>query len=545
MSKNFTITSILCLFFSLSSFGQLAVKKGEMIVQFQKNLDVPSLFHSETSILGSKVRHLKCLLPELNIHCIAFEDDKTAPNDILKALRSDSKVIYAQFNHKVYPRNTEPNDPLYEDQWALEQIQAIDVWDFGTGGYTADGKEIVVAVLDGGFDIDHQDLQQSFWVNKNDVPNDGIDNDNNGYVDDYYGWNALEENDNHSYSAQGLNHGTSVMGIIGAKGNNNLGITGVNWDIKMMGISGLPFESEIIEGYGYVLKMRSLYNETDGKEGAFVVATNLSLGIPNARAENFPIWCSMYELLGEQGIVSVGATANSPVDIDENGDMPTSCESNYLITVTSSDVEDNKVLTTAFGKNTIDLSAPGLEIYTCKPNNTYDIFSGTSAAAPFVTGTIGLLYASPCQKLSAQACSIPLETANVVKALILDGVDKNDELKSLTLSGGRLNVRKSLSLVDSYCQPVDGSFNFYLKQNPITSSESLRFNYISSDQENLTRINIYNSMGQLIFEKDLSPSLFGEKEEAINLSSKLVPGTYFIMAIDSRFRMKTEVLVVH
>ena len=545
MLKNLTLTVLCCILFGVSLSAQNIHKRGELIVQFQKDFEVSTLFSDHFSKKYTHLSHKKCLQEQLNIHQLNFDEEKLNEQVLLDAIRKEPMVLSAQFNHRVTPRSTTPDDRLYDEQWALEQIEAPEVWDFTTGGYTLGGKEIVIAVLDGGYDLDHEDLSESIWINESETPNDGIDNDNNGYVDDYYGWNAENENDDHSKGIQAVDHGTAVMGIIGAKGDNGIGISGINWNVKMMPISGLPYEAEIIEGYSYVLNMRTLYNETNGQEGAFIVATNLSLGIANARAENHPIWCSMYELLGEQGIVSVGATANAPVDVDENGDMPTSCESIYLISVTSSDFEDKKSLTTAFGKRSIDMSAPGIEVLTTRPGDQYRTFGGTSAAAPMVTGAIGLLYSSPCQRLSAQACTIPLETANAVRAMILEGVDENSELEELTASGGRLNLLNSLALANEYCEPEVGSFELELAQNPISVNENIRFTYTSSDRKKRTIISLYSALGQEIFREELSPSLFGEREGVIDLGGRLSTGAYFLFALDGSGRKITKVLMVH
>ncbi len=544
-----TIKKTLFLFLTLTiGFclqAQNDYKDGELIIQFKKDFNVSNFSFLSNSLISAELKQETCLFEALNVHKFKFNPTSISHQAICEAIRAHEAVLTVQLNHSVYPREITPNDSLFSEQWALEKVNAPATWDFTTGGKMANGKEIVIAVLDGGYDLDHQDLRDNIWVNQQEIPNDGLDNDGNGYIDDHYGWNAELENDEHRNGNAGLNHGTSVLGIIGAKGDNGLGISGINWNIKMMCVSGLPYESEIIEGYAYVLKMRELYNESNGQEGAFVVATNLSLGIPNALAENHPIWCSMYELLGEQGILSIGATANAPVDIDANGDMPTSCSSNFLITVTSSDQEDNKSLTAAFGKKTIDVAAPGIQIYTTKPNNRYDDFAGTSAAAPLVCGSIGLLYSAPCNKLASQATQIPLETALIVKDFILDGVSKNDDLKEITKAEGRLDLARSLYLLNTYCEPSVGSFNFELSRNPISPEEDIRFKYISSDQENLTRLSLFNAFGQMIYTEDLSPSLFGEKYGKIELNGRLAIGTYFLLAIDGKGRKQTAVLFVH
>ena len=131
-----------------------------------------------------------------------------------------------------------------------------------------------MAIVDGGADLNHVDID--FFKNIHEIPNNGQDDDGNGYIDDYDGWNAYSNNGNIPSSS----HGTHVAGISAAIGNNGTGIAGVNWGVKVMPIAGSSSnESVVVNAYGYVLEMRSTYNETDGAFGAFVVATNSSFGV--------------------------------------------------------------------------------------------------------------------------------------------------------------------------------------------------------------------------------------------------------------------------
>ncbi|MBP8754784.1 MAG: S8 family serine peptidase, partial [Chitinophagales bacterium] len=215
-------------------------------------------------------------------------------------------------------RSTIPNDLSFPLQWnfyndgttggiADADIDADEAWDITTGGLTALGDSIVIAVIDDGFDINHLDL--NFWKNYNEIPSNGIDDDGNGYIDDFNGWNVLTETD----VLDEYLHGTHVSGIAGAKGNNGFGVTGVNWDVKIMAVSiGLAvYESNALEAYAYVFDQRKLYDETNGEKGAFVVVTNSSFGIDYQLPEDYPIWCAMYDSLGRLGILNAAATINS------------------------------------------------------------------------------------------------------------------------------------------------------------------------------------------------------------------------------------------
>ena len=194
-------------------------------------------------------------------------------------------------NHYIKLRSVIPNDSLFSQQYYLQNkgqngglvgldIKAVEAWNVTQGGVTPSGDTIVICVIDNGVDINHPDLKDNLWVNQAEVPNNNRDDDGNGYTDDYRGWNVDFKSDEVSY----INfHGTPVAGLIGATGNNKTGITGINWKVKLMvvtsQIANVLSESRAIEAYSYPLVMRKLYNESKGKKGAFVVATNTSSAV--------------------------------------------------------------------------------------------------------------------------------------------------------------------------------------------------------------------------------------------------------------------------
>lgn len=347
-------------------------------------------------------------------------------------------------------RNTVPNDPAYISQADMNLIGMPKAWDITTGGVSKRGDTIVVAILDDGFDISHPDLAPNIWLNKGEIPNDGIDNDDNGYVDDYKGLNTVTGKDDHPV----LQHGTQVSGVIGARGNNNKGVAGVNWKVKLMLISGADYESKIIEGYQYIIDMRKKYTETNGREGAFVVVTNLSGGIDNESAADHPMWCQMYDKLGEVGILSVAAGPNNPSNVDVVGDMPTTCSSDFLIAVTNVDLSDVLWESAGFGPVSIDLGAPGQGTFTLDLNNQYHGFSGTSASAPHVAGTVALIYSIPCDNFLNNIDSDPEGFALKIKDYILFTAKPNNSLRDVTLSGRRLQTDAAVKAAFTDCSNV-------------------------------------------------------------------------------------------
>ena len=215
-------------------------------------------------------------------------------------------------------------------------------------------------------------------------------------------------------------------------------------------------EADVLEGYGYILNQRISYNNSNGEKGAFVVATNSSWGIDEVFGAEFPLWCAVYDSLGAHGILNVGATTNREANVDEIGDLPTTCESEYLIAVTGSDRNDD-LGDFGFGPTHVDLAAPGFEIISPTGSNGYNQGTfglgqdGTSFATPLVTGAIGLIYSAPCYNFAARAKTDPAGTALEVRALILDNVKKFEEWADKIASSGRLDVGQSLKALMNNC----------------------------------------------------------------------------------------------
>lgn len=261
--------------------------------------------------------------------------------DELTLLVSNSDgVIAFQRDYYLENRSKEPNDPWFKTkQWDMKTIKGPEAWEITTGGVSPLGHQIVVGVIDNGFFVNNADLHANLYVNPGEIPDNGIDDDGNGYIDDVRGVNIGNGTGIHAEAS----HGTGVLGIIGAKGNNSYAIAGVNWNVKMLPVSNAVNRvSDLIKGYEYIKEFRRKFNKSGGLSGAFVVATNLSAGISKSWPSDQPIWCNMYDTLGKYGIVNVGATANQNVNVDVEGDLPSTCESEFLIVVTNTDQSDEK-----------------------------------------------------------------------------------------------------------------------------------------------------------------------------------------------------------
>ena len=470
----FVIIMILC---SAAFAQQKNYVDGELIIQLKKSASLQGFKDAFRSI---DLQNIRLLSKRMNIWLFTYNTDKVSSDDLLFLVRQNKDVNIVQFNHYVQSRSSGsiiqsfPDDPMFNQQWALNNtgqtggtpdadIDAPEAWDITTGGMTVTGDTIVVAIVDGGCDLNHQDL--NYWYNYAEIPNNGIDDDNNGYIDDYRGWNAYDNNGNIPSDF----HGTHVSGIAAAHGNNALGVSGVNWNTKVMPVAASSgTEAIVVAGYGYVLEMRARYNETNGAEGAFVVSTNSSFGIDYGQPEDYPIWCAMYDSMGVQGILSCAATANLNINIDIEGDIPTACPSPFLIAVTNTTNNDLRNSGAAYGLETIDLGAPGTSILSTIPGNTYGNLTGTSMATPHVAGAVALMFAGADSSLMATYKSDPAAGALLFKDYLLNTVDVIPALEGITVSGGRLNVYNAVLAVSQTTTPVElTSFNATPDKNEI------------------------------------------------------------------------------
>jgi len=439
-------------------YGQMSRVEGELLIQLNTGV-VPEQLAAEYGNLQAD----KLLSKPMNIYRFHFDESENA-NALLSDLRANPKVSLAQFNHHVTKRCDEINDPNYADQWHHDNTGQnggtedadIDIdlaWGLTTGGTTATGDTIVVCVIEGG-NLDHPDLQANAWRNNQEIPDNGIDDDGNGYVDDYLGWDVNSQNDQGSVLQGG--HGTNVMGMIGATGGNNLGVIGANWDVKIMSVSGenLGDESSVIAAYTYPLAMRQRYDQTEGDSGAFVVATNASWGIDFGDPNEVPLWSAFYDTLGTYGILNCGATSNQNINIDVTGDIPTAAPSDYMLSVTATNNNDIRTFS-AYGATTVDFGAPGEDVVTTAGNNGYTSTSGTSFASPLTAGVIALLYSAPCESFAEFVRNDPQAGADLVRQALFDGVDIVPNLVGETVTGGRINAFNSLIEIMNACQDTN------------------------------------------------------------------------------------------
>jgi len=326
-----------------------------------------------------------------------------------------------------------PGDTSYGQQWGLPQIGAETAWDTTTGS-----SSVVVADLDTGVDYTHPDLSANMWHNSGETPGNGIDDDGNGYVDDYYGFRPIDDTGDpypyRHFSGGDTDpaHGTHTAGIMGATGANGVGIAGTAWTTRIMAIEGFRrdgyiYDSEVIQAIDYVIWEKN--------HGVNVVAVNASWGGAGYNASLRSAILS----LGSAGIVFCAGAGNGGGDgIGDDNDVtphyPASYDCGNIIAVAASTQTDGLTVFSNHGATSVDLAAPGTNILSTVIGTQYESWNGTSMATPFVTGSVALL-----------ASKYPSESAAQRLIRILQGTDAVAGLSGMCTTGGRLNVANALA----------------------------------------------------------------------------------------------------
>ena len=360
-------------------------------------------------------------------------DNTISESNVLSLQNSDPSIEYIE-KSSVYKIDSVPNDSLVSEQWGLQKIQAFDAWNVTEGVDT-----VLLAIIDTGIDYLHPDLRKKIYYNPGEIGtdylgrdkrNNGIDDDNNGFVDDYMGWDFTDRVgfpfdssggdylnwDNNPMDEHG--HGTNIAGIAGAETNNITGIAGVAPNIKLLNLRAFD-----PGGYG----------EEDDVAAAIIYAVQIGVKVINMSFGDNSFSLVLRDVIRyaySKNVVLVGSSGN---DGSENPHYPSSYPE--VISVGNSTEEDYVALSSNYG-STLDLVAPGSSILTTARNNTYALVSGTSAATPHVSAAATLI-------LSLQNFSNE-EVKQILKSTTDDIDERGWDLRS---GAGRLNLYRALTVV--------------------------------------------------------------------------------------------------
>ncbi len=378
--------------------------QGLQVVELQDNLSVSeaiALYESNPSIEYAEPDYLLYISDP-----VQNEDNTTQeePSGFEISEESDDTRI----------TSLTPNDPYFSSLYGMQKLHAPDAWEYSTGS-----SDVIVAVVDTGVDYTHPDLAANMWVNSNEIPANGVDDDVNGYIDDYRGWDFYNNDNN---PADDHSHGTHCAGTVGAVGNNGIGVVGVTWNVsimplKFMGAGGSGPTSAAISAINYARM-----------EGADVISNSWG-------GDDYS--SALKTAIDNSGAVVVCAAGNDyGRNTDVNPQYPSAYTSSNIIAVLSTDSSDSLSTFSNIGPTSVDLGAPGTSIYSTIPGTGYGSKSGTSMATPHVAGLAALV--------KAENSSL---SVTEVKALIMDNVDPLPALSGKCLKGGRINAYKTMAAV--------------------------------------------------------------------------------------------------
>jgi len=421
--------------FSNEKKHYLEYKPGEIIVKFKSNINISLKTVENSTITGlglvDKLNRKFGIRSIVKILANIYKFVLPRRANILSVLseyNSNPYIEYAEPNY-IYHTCIIPNDVYFNRQWALHNtgqnngtpdadIDAVEAWDIETGK-----SDIVIAILDTGVDYLHPDLINNIWVNKDEIPDNGIDDDNNGYVDDVIGWDFV---DNDNDPADEYGHGTLCAGVIGAVTNNSLGIAGVCWGCKIMPVRVGRNRSITIDA-----AIKGIKYAADN--GARVISMSWG-GYGDSRALREAL-----DYAYSKGVVLVAAAGNNGLNLDTFPISLYPAEYENVISVAATDRNDEIANFSNYGV-VVDVAAPGVDILSTAPTYTvalrdleknYSVASGTSMACPYVSGLVGLILSR----------NPDLNPSNI-RTILQSSVDAITTKRRIAF--GRINAFKSL-----------------------------------------------------------------------------------------------------
>jgi len=405
---------------------------GQLMVKFRPGTE-NSVIAAVNAVIGGQTKRTFRGDKDLRLVGLAT-DNPEALRDALTFYNLQPEVDYAEPDY-VYRLALVPDDSSFTQLWGMNNtgqsgglagfdIDAAAAWDDHT-----DSPGVIIGSVDTGVDETHPDLDANGWVNAGEIAGNGIDDDNNGYVDDTIGWDFIS-NDNDPQD--GHSHGTHTMGTAAAEGNNGIGVAGVTWSARIMVLKGCSDggscpSSATIPAIDYATDNGAMLTSNSWGGGGF---SQSMLDAIN-RANN-------------AGVLFSAAAGNAGSNNDISAFYPANYDVPNVISVASVDRFGNRSSFSNYGATTVDLGAPGSSIYSTTPNGGYGTKSGTSMACPHVSGALAFLMGAN-----------PNLNYLDYKQILMDSTEPNDALAGRTITGGTLNLRLALDLVPPLVVPPD------------------------------------------------------------------------------------------
>jgi subtilisin family serine protease len=339
------------------SAGELPYAQGEVLVKFRPGTAEGAIALLASDLAVEETHEFRVLSQLRQRPYLLLRSTRRSTPELLASLRADATVEAASPNYRRHLLRR-PNDSKFSKLWGMERISATSAWELNVGS-----TGVVVAVLDTGVDYLHEDLAANMWHNPGEVPGNNIDDDQNGFRDDVYGYDfASDRFGNQDSDPMDIDsHGTHVAGTIGAVGNNGKGVCGVSWQVRIMALKAFRpdmhiYDSDCIEAIDYAVMMKREY-------GVNIVAINASFG---GGGEDQLQEDAISEA-GSQGIAFVCAAGNDGVDSDATPFYPAGYDLPSIVSVTATDADDELASFSNFGANSVDLAAPGVGILSTVP----------------------------------------------------------------------------------------------------------------------------------------------------------------------------------
>ena len=357
--------------------------------------------------------------PQIGWVTVESKDEETFVE--LKSLLQRNKSTQKSEENLTWHQIAFPNDKKYSRQKnEISRTEIESAWNVTTGS-----AGTLIAVIDSGIDAKHPDIKNRLWQNPGEFSN-GIDDDQNGLVDDIYGWDFVNSDNN---PEDGSDHGTHVAGIIGAEGNNLTGITGVNWDCRIIALRTLDDRGS---------------GSTDKAVEAILYAVSKGARVINASWGGYAHSQALQDALQyatDHGILVVAAAGNNQLNTDQEPFYPASYPVNGVLAVGSSESQGRMSSFSNYGRFSVDVIAPGSNIYSTTKGGGYDRKNGTSMAAPFVSGIAGLI-------LSLD----PSLTTHHLKNAVMNATTPHSLFQGRASTGGEVNVRAAVQQINSSFQ---------------------------------------------------------------------------------------------